>query len=74
MKKVFDARCWRCDSINAIDIAERLRVDPDEDDYNTNRFLYDFKDLWCHCPKCDKWTAHKVVTGVYECSSDNDNV
>ena len=71
MKKVFDARCLRCDSINAIDAFERLG---EADDSVINNFLYSYKEIYCLCTKCNKDTLHKVVTGIYECSSDNDNV
>ena len=72
MKKVFDARCLRCDSINAIGIVGRFGEGTDPDDVYS--LLSPQHELFCFCPKCNKMTLHKLVTAIYECSSDNDNV
>ncbi len=78
--KVFEARCERCNDINEIDFIQRFSNDyyaPDiirNNDDCMNYALSQHESIFSYCPKCNKWTLHKVVTLVYESSSDNDNI
>jgi len=72
MKRVFDAKCLRCDSLNVIDIAERFGEYTDGS--AIDKLLGKENEVYCYCPNCDKWTLHKKVTQIYESSSDNNNL